>query len=73
MLELGGASRQVERVDSRVGLEQLDHPLRHLARHDLRALGAGVDVAVTTRHVAELADVDLKGSYPTASQATRLS
>jgi hypothetical protein len=59
-VQLRRAARDVERRRAEPP-HGVDHLPGRLAAHDLRALRAGVDVAVFARLVAELADVDLQG------------
>ena len=58
-VELWGTASDVHDGDSETP-EHLDTLLGGFPRHDLGAVGASIDVAVPTRLIAELANVDLK-------------
>jgi len=59
-IELGRATRDVDHLDHRAGLDEGDHALGDRALHHLGAPRAGVDVAMVAGLVAALAHVDLK-------------
>ena len=58
-VELRGTASDVHDGDSETP-EHVHTLLGCLPRHDLGAVGSSIDVAVPTRLIAELADVDLK-------------
>ena len=59
LVHLGRAARDVERLDTRAGRQQLEHAFGAAAIHHLRALRSRLDVAVMTGEVAAPADVEL--------------
>jgi len=66
-VELGGTARDVDDGD-RETPEHIDTLLGGFPRHDLGAVRASIDVAMPTRLIAELPDVDLKDLDPRRSQ-----
>ena len=62
-VQLGRAARDVHGRNRRL-LQRVETQRHRLARHDLAAIRAGVDVTVTARLVAELADIDLENLDP---------
>lgn len=65
-------SIEIERIDRRIGGQELDHPMGDVTRHDLGPFGTRADVTVMAGHVAELAGVDLQSRHPPPPQPARV-
>jgi hypothetical protein len=64
-VHLRGAAGEIDDLSAQFVAMRID-PVEDLAHrfpgHDLRAVRAGLDVAMVTREVAQLAEVELKGA-----------
>ena len=58
-VQLGGAAGQVQQFHALPG-DQRQHLLDRFPAHGFGAVGAGIDVAVDTAEIADIAQVDLQ-------------
>ncbi len=66
--ELRGAAGEIEHLDLRVRVQQLEHSLGSRTLESLAAIGTGLHVAVVAREVAAPGDVHLERAHRPPTQ-----
>jgi len=67
-VEFGRSSGDVDGIDARAGVEEVQQSIDMGVAHHLCALWASIDVAVSTRLIAALSEIDLKCGWFVSTQ-----